>query len=357
MQPHIELFPLQETPRSRPSDAVIGFYAGPHTTNQQDRAQVIAWGEYVYWVFDFVHNGQAAIVAYNYHWEMVKRWNLQRVRYIWDIEIDAAKKTVTFFGQGGASDTVKLQELCISKKQDDSINPPPVIKILSSAQVPPTPAGLWRNGQTGNPANPGHDVPVLLWENYKYVTYIYPDNRLAFAIIAFDKDGTIVKDWEVRGARYIDQMTLDDANKQVTFTGQSGAKATVNWRDLKLDDTDPNHSSLRKYIQPRLITMPVKAITMPAGLSNKWTYGPNSHDEKNNVLVLVYNDHTYWAFDNKSNDFFICVVAYDSKGNIVKQFNVKGTRYLWSISIDNTLRTITFWGQENMNATISWDQL
>jgi len=189
------------------------------------------------------------------------------------------------------------------------------------------------------------------------VTYIYPDNHLAFAIVAFDKDGTIVKDWDVQGVRYVDQITVDDANKQITFTGQANSKATFNWSDLKLEDPDPKHPSLKKYIQPSVITMPVTAIAMPAGLNNRWTSGPESHDDKKDIPVLLYNDHTYWAFDHKGNYFIIGIIEYDSKGKPVKQLDVHGTRYLWSISIDNMMRTITFWGQANKTATISWDQL
>jgi len=139
MEPHIELLPVQEIPRSVPEHITGSFYKAPDTFEQREMAQVIFWGDHVYWVFDFTHSGPAAIIAYNNRMEMVKRWNLRDVRYIWDIKIDLFKKTVTLWGQDNRSETFKLQDLCLSKMQDASINPPPVVKILPSAQVPGQP--------------------------------------------------------------------------------------------------------------------------------------------------------------------------------------------------------------------------
>ncbi|WP_235947061.1 Ig-like domain-containing protein [Paenibacillus glycinis] len=50
------------------------------------------------------------------------------------------------------------------------------------------------------------------------------------------------------------------------------------------------------------------------------------------------------------------IVAYDASGNIVKQWEQPGARYLWQITIDAAARTITFWGQASQRITMGWGE-
>jgi hypothetical protein len=359
MQPFIELIPAQTFP-TPPAGTKPGWVSGPDTFDQRELVPVLRWAEYVYWTFDYIDNRNAfALVAYDHYGNMVKQWEKQGPRYIWDVTLERAKKTLTFFGQANEKLDVTLDELCISDRQYYSLYPPPVVSFIPLAQAPAVPAGLYSTWQLeSNTTARQTGIPVLSWGDYTYRVYEHPDNRLTFAIIAFNQDGKIVKDWEIHGLRYITDIAVDLLNKRINFTGQGPKIITYTWDDLKITEPDANDARFSMYAQMALKDMPLSsAPTPPAGLITGWTTGPNSHVESKHYTVLLYNGYTYWVFDYSGNIFSIGILAYNSEGKLVKQWRKDGTRYLWSVSLDPRRKTVTFWGQANKNVVVGWDEL
>ena len=91
----------------------------------------------------------------------------------------------------------------------------------------------------------------------------------------------------------------------------------------------------------------------PAGTSVFCVSGPNS---TTGVIcpVVKCGTSTFWAFSYYDNRLAFDVVGYDPAGNIVKQQQASGARYLWKISLDGTAKTSTFWGQDSRTASLPW---
>nr|WP_067063292.1 hypothetical protein [Mucilaginibacter sp. L294] len=359
MQPFVELLPASKFP-TPPAGTRPGWVSGPDTFNQREQIPVLIWGGYLYWTFEYLDNRFAfAIVACDHGGNIVKQWEKQGPRYIWDVTLQRAEKTLTFWGQDNEKLDVKLDELCITDMQYYSLYPPPAVSMIPVSQDPAIPAGLYSTWQLeSNTSAIQSGIPVLAWGDYTYRVYEHPDNRLAFALIAFNKDGKIVTDWEIQGVRYINDITVDLANKRVSFTGQGPKTVTYTWDDLKVGEPDLNGAGFDKFANMEVKEMPVSAApTLPAELRAGWTTGPNSHTDNKQCLVLLFHGYTYWAFDYKHNENSIGIVAYDSNGNLVKHWKKPGTRYLWSITLDPRRKTVTFWGQANQTVVMSWDEL
>ena len=58
-----------------------------------------------------------------------------------------------------------------------------------------------------------------------------------------------------------------------------------------------------------------------------------------------YNGYTFWAWSDNQNAVAMAIVAYDSNGVAVKQWNRNGARYIWNITVDPVAETVSFVGQ------------
>jgi hypothetical protein len=74
--------------------------------------------------------------------------------------------------------------------------------------------------------------PVLLWGSYIFWPLSYIDNRVSMAIVQTNTTGAIIKTVEATGARYINSIQVDTANKRVAFVGQAEMVATLSWTVL-----------------------------------------------------------------------------------------------------------------------------
>lgn len=72
-----------------------------------------------------------------------------------------------------------------------------------------------------------------------YLALSYLDNRNAIAICGFDQNGNLVNRINRSGARYINIITLDKYNKQITFIGQSNNKVSVSYSEIEALISNP----------------------------------------------------------------------------------------------------------------------
>jgi glutaredoxin-related protein len=103
---------------------------------------------------------------------------------------------------------------------------------------------------------------------------------------------------------------------------------------------------------PIVVTVPpANAPTIPQGFHSPFSFTPSG------APVIQWNGYTYWAYSYTDNRMAMAIVAYDAKGQIVKQWEKPGARYLTSITVDAEGKTITLTGQANLTTVLSWDEL
>lgn len=77
-------------------------------------------------------------------------------------------------------------------------------------------------------------LPINLYQplltSALYVALSFVDNGYAFAILAYDNKGRMVKRIDKRGARYVNRIELE--KDIVTFFGQADHSVTFRLRDL-----------------------------------------------------------------------------------------------------------------------------
>ncbi|MCU6793178.1 Ig-like domain repeat protein [Paenibacillus sp. WQ 127069] len=103
---------------------------------------------------------------------------------------------------------------------------------------------------------------------------------------------------------------------------------------------------------PAVATVPNQPA-VPSGMKVSCYSGPDTFTSVD-CPVVKWGDYTYWAFSYNDNRDSLGIVAYDSSGTVVKQWERTGTRYLWQITVDASAQSITFWGQGTSNATVEW---
>jgi hypothetical protein len=118
----------------------------------------------------------------------------------------------------------------------------PVASIADASNFP-EPPGTKVTANVGGP--PKEIYPVLLWTDYIYWPLSYMDNRYSMAIVVTDSDVNIIKVVEARGARYIEEILVNDATREVSFIGQGQQVATLSWHHLFIAATT-DHRALSK---------------------------------------------------------------------------------------------------------------
>ncbi|RXZ79571.1 hypothetical protein EBB07_22080 [Paenibacillaceae bacterium] len=72
---------------------------------------------------------------------------------------------------------------------------------------------------------------------------------------------------------------------------------------------------------------------------------------------IQWGAYTFRAYSFGDNRIAMNIITYDASGNIVKQLEKPGARYLSNITMDAAAQTFTFWGQDNMTITVGWGEL
>lgn len=95
---------------------------------------VLNSNEFTYWAFSYKDNRSGMmIVKYDDSGNVVEKWEKDGARYLYDISVDANKKTVTFWGQADKSIVMSWDELGISS--GTTIEPP----VIEPVNPPPQP--------------------------------------------------------------------------------------------------------------------------------------------------------------------------------------------------------------------------
>ena len=74
----------------------------------------------------------------------------------------------------------------------------------------------------------------MSYGGYTIWAYSFGDNRRSFALVTYDRNGTIVEQRGAVGARYLYQITVDEPNQLVRFSGKGGQQATSTFAELRV---------------------------------------------------------------------------------------------------------------------------
>lgn len=111
-----------------------------------------------------------------------------------------------------------------------------MLSIIATPKPPgPVPSGLKLAAFAGpDTFAPAPAYPALAIGSFTYYPFSYIDNRVSFGIVSYDGKGNMVRDVEVKGARYVYKITKDGSgnNGSVSFWGQSNQKVTMDLNQL-----------------------------------------------------------------------------------------------------------------------------
>ena len=118
---------------------------------------------------------------------------------------------------------------------DVPTGPPPVVVRVPEASAPSRrPAGTKVTCLAGPTVLEHADCPVIRWQDHSYWALSYSDNRIAATLVAFDASGRIVKELIYDNVRYVWNMEVDEARKEVVLHFQDDRIAAVAWDDLRV---------------------------------------------------------------------------------------------------------------------------
>lgn len=109
---------------------------------------------------------------------------------------------------------------------------------------------------------------------------------------------------------------------------------------------------------PQISSRPASSSpAIPEDLKMSCHTGPNSFELAPDCPVVEWGELTFWPYSYVDNRMSVGAVAYDSAGNLRRSVEVPGSRYIWKITIDPDTETVTFWGQGNTDASVTWAAL
>lgn len=109
---------------------------------------------------------------------------------------------------------------------------PPTVVQVPAAELPPIDRDVYKFS-CPRPAGSGATCPVIRWQGMDYAALSYRDNRISFAVHAWDAAGALRSVQEYPGARYVDRALVDTLGETVSFVGQSDREIVLTWAELE----------------------------------------------------------------------------------------------------------------------------
>jgi hypothetical protein len=222
----------------------------------------------------------------------------------------------------------------------------PVVVSKSTSSAPTPPAGEWVVCGTGASGGNSSTCPVVQANGLTFWPFSYRDNRWAVDVVGYDSTGAKVSQQQVRGPRYIWQVTVDANTQTVVFWGQATTQGSLPWSVFP-----PSPPGAPVVVSKSISSAP----SPPAGETVACMTGPNSPspDGPSSTCPVVQVDgRSFWPFNYNGGG--IDVVGYDSTGAKISQQQLNGVRSIWLVTVDGYTQTVGFWGQSTPQASLSW---
>jgi hypothetical protein len=221
--PQVAYVPTGSSP-TPPAGLKVTCTPGPNTGASSKTCPVLKWLGLTTWAYSYVDNRVSLdFVTYDANNNVVLNQNKDGARYVWNMNPSYRTKTVEVFGQSNQYVTLNWSDLV----------PPPVVATAPSNTIPSVPGGLKVSCMAnGSSLQPIGTCPVVKVGNHTTWALSYIDNRVSLAFVTFGSKGTVIRNTEVKGTRYVWQMTVNASNKTITASGQSNATVSAPWSDF-----------------------------------------------------------------------------------------------------------------------------
>nr|WP_295111798.1 hypothetical protein [uncultured Caulobacter sp.] len=109
---------------------------------------------------------------------------------------------------------------------------------------------------------------------------------------------------------------------------------------------------------PQIATVPANSNPpVPAGLKVTCTPNPNTGAPSPTCPIIQYNGVTTWAYSFIDNRVSYGIVSYDAGGNVLRNVEYPGARYVYKMTVDPNAQTVSVWGQSNAKVDVAWRDL
>jgi hypothetical protein len=130
----------------------------------------------------------------------------------------------------------------------------------------------------------------------------------------------------------------------VTFIGQARQSVVLSWKELEkpvviLEDA---------FSCPKDI---------PFGLKMTVLADPDKLDPASKCPVVIYGDHIFWPFSYIDNRNSFCIIAVHQDGTMCNSYELPGSRYIWSIVVDDANQKVNFIGQSRQTVSLSYNDM
>lgn len=200
------------------------FYDGPGNPKLSKTFQVVSYKGNNFYPFSFRNNrGAINLVGYDAGNKIVFQQEIKGARYIWKVEADTKTKTIVFYGQDSKTVSIPWQDLVVVPSVKE-------IALEAKLSIPEKNTNLF----FVDPEK--HDVSktfqVISWKGLSYYPFSYRDNRMAINLVGYDEKNKIVSQQELKGARYIWKIVVDENDQKIIFYGQGNNTVELPWNKL-----------------------------------------------------------------------------------------------------------------------------
>lgn len=225
-----------------------------------------------------------------------------------------------------------------------SRNEGPQVSYVPTNSGPTPPAGLKVACMPGpNTLTSSKTCPVIKYLGDTTWAYSYIDNRVSLAFVTYDASNNVVLNQNKDGTRYVWNIISSYDTKLIQAFGQSNAYVTLNWSDL--------------VPPPVVATVPANsAPSVPAGLKVTCMQNGSSLQSSTTCPVVKVGGLTTWAMSYIDNRVSLAFVTFNSKGHVVRNTEMKGSRYVWQMTVNPSNKTVTASGQSNATVSAPWSQ-
>jgi hypothetical protein len=96
---------------------------------------------------------------------------------------------------------------------------------------------------------------------------------------------------------------------------------------------------------------------IPAGLQLACTPTPDTGAASKTCPVIHYGANTTWIYSYIDNRVSFAIVTYDGAGNVLRNVEGPGARYIFDVFSDDQGQKLTLVGQSKGSVVINWSDL
>jgi hypothetical protein len=96
---------------------------------------------------------------------------------------------------------------------------------------------------------------------------------------------------------------------------------------------------------------------IPFGLKMTVLADPGKLDPASKCPVVMYGDHIFWPFSYVDNRNSFCIIAVHQDGTMCNSYELPGSRYIWSIVVDDANQKVNFIGQSKQTVSLSFNDM